>query len=675
MNNLAEAQREAEALKIKINEHNNSYYNLQQPTVPDEEYDKLFSRLSQLEKEFPQLVSEDSPTQKVGIAPAGGFRQVKHLKPMLSLANCFSEEELEKFDRRIKKQIGWDKESPELVYVCEPKIDGVALNLIYKKGILINAVTRGDGQTGEEVSHNITGIKEIPTKLNSDNPPQTIEVRGEVYIKRSAFQKINARAEKEGGKILVNPRNAASGGLRALDTSISTERRLSFFAYGVGKEESTGNLSADNHLDQLQTLQRWGLTIIPYKKAVRTISEMNKCYKDLLKTRDTGDYDVDGMVVRVNEYKKQEELGFVSRSPRWMIAYKFPAQEKMTILRDVEFQVGRVGTITPVAKLEPVFVGGVTVSNSTLHNMDEIERLGLYIGATVVIRRAGDVIPQVAQVVADKKSEKGSKIVPPTTCPSCNTKLVKKGVAWQCPAGWECTQQKIKRIRHFVMRDAMDIEGFGDVLIEILVDKGMINRPDDLFRLRRDELIKMERYADKSVDNLIASMEKSKSTTMPRFIFALGIPEVGIATATGLATHFNSLAKIMDASPEDLREVDDIGEKVAASINDFFADKENRDLVASLQEAGINWADPRPAGSESKNGFIAGKKFVITGSLASMPRNDLRDKLISMGAKVSSSVSKKTDYLIVGENPGSKLDDAIKNGVEQLTEEEVLGKL
>lgn len=683
MKGIEKARREVAELTQKINEHNHSYYVEQQPAIPDDEYDKLFRKLAKLEQQYPELLNPNSLTQKIGAPAATGFKQVKHLQPMLSLANCFSKAELIKFDERLKKLLAGkdnkdNKEDESITYVCEPKIDGVAVNLIYEKGVLVHAVTRGDGQTGEEVSHNIKHIKEIPQKLNSSNLPDVIEVRGESYIKRSDFEKINKKARQEGGKVLVNPRNAASGALRALDPTISIERKLRFFAYGVGKEQPAAGAqaSAQNHRDQLDMLHKWGQTIIPYKKKVHSIDEMMTCYKELMQKRDKGDYDLDGMVVRVNSYELQQQLGFVSRAPRWMIAYKFPAQEKMTKLNDVEFQVGRIGTITPVAKLEPVFVGGVTVSNASLHNMDEIERIDLYIGDTVIIRRAGDVIPQVAQVVKENRNKQARKISAPTKCPSCKNKLVKSGVALVCPAGWQCLQQKIKRIRHFVMRNAMDIEGFGDILVEMVVKKGMVNRPNDLYALKRNELVKMERYADKSVDNLIASLEGSKETTMPRFIFALGIPEVGIATAISLTQHFNLLDAIMDASAEELQQVPDIGEKVAASINEFFALRENRDLIKGLLAAGIKWPTPQVVATSADNdSFFASKKVVITGSLESMTRNELRDKLVALGAKVASQVSSKTDYLIVGENPGSKLDEAIKNDVPQINEKEALAKL
>ena len=661
-------QQEASDLRQQLEEHNHAYYTLQQPSIPDADYDKLFQRLQELESQHPELATADSPTQKVGQAPARGFVQVEHHKPMLSLANCFSEEELTRFDERVKKQLDINT----CTYACEPKIDGVALNLIYRKGELVSGVTRGDGRVGEDVSHNVATIKTIPKKLKTTNPPELIEIRGEVYISRSDFEKVNKKAAKEGNKILANPRNAASGALRSLDPAVSIERKLSFFAYGVGEDTAQ---SAKDHTKQLKVLAEWGLPVIEHTHQATSIAEMMNCYEELLRQREKGDYDLDGMVIRVNDYSSQEQLGSVSRAPRWMIAYKFPAQEKTTQLKDVEFQVGRIGTITPVARLEPVFVGGVTVSNATLHNMDEISRLDLHTDDTVIIRRAGDVIPQVVAVVKEKRNPKAKPIKSPTVCPSCKTKLAKHEdkVALFCPAGWKCRQQQLNRIRHFTMRNAMDLDGFGDVLIEKLVENKMIQRPDDLYSLTKEELLKMERYADKSVGNLIASLEKCKDTTMPRFVFAMGIPEVGIATATSLTLHFDGdLAKLMDASLEDLQMVPDVGGKVAASIKEFFGNADNRDMIQQLLDAGVRWDKPQTA---TADGFFSGKRIVITGTLKSMTRNELRDKLVGLKAKVSSQVSAKTDYLIVGEAPGSKLQEAIQKQVPQLSEEEVMGKL
>lgn len=695
-------------LRQQINKHNHAYYALQAPLISDEEYDLLFKQLVEFEEQSPDLVTADSPTQQVGTKPAEGFKQIKHFQPMLSLANCFSKEELIKFDERLTKLLSKadgapgdinngdankeatnkknaakdDKENDNkinITYICEPKIDGVALNLIYEKGKLVNAVTRGDGQVGEEVTHQISTIKEIPKELKGGNKkiPQLIEIRGEVYISRSNFEKVNQKARAEDGKILVNPRNAASGALRSLDPAISAERKLSFFAYGVGKEEPASNnkLSATNHLQQISCIQDWGVTTIPYHKVATNLDEVMSCYADLLQKRDQGDYDLDGMVIRVNEYAYQQELGAVSRAPRWMIAYKFPAQEKMTRLKSVEFQVGRIGTITPVAKLEPVFVGGVTVSNATLHNMDEINRLGLHLGDTVVIRRAGDVIPQVAKALEERRLPDAVAISPPKNCPSCNTKLAKNEdkVALFCPSGWQCNQQKIKRLRHFCMRNAMDLEGFGDIFIEMIVNNGMVSRPSDLYKLDRAKLLEMERYADKSVDNLLESLSKSKDTTMARFIYALGITDVGIATATSLSNHFNDIDKLMTASLDDLQEVEDVGEKVADSVKQFFDDADNKQVISDLLNSGIKWPEPRPL--DIPESFFGGKKIVITGSLSAMTRNELRDKLVGLGAKVSSQVSTKTDYLVVGENPGSKLQEATKKNVPTLSEQEVMTKI
>lgn len=672
---------EISELRQRISDYDHAYYILQKSKAPDEEYDRLLSKLTQLEEKFPNLLTPDSPTQRVGQSPAEGFRQISHLRPMLSMANCFSIEELQRFDDRIKKTLGKD----DIDYVCEPKIDGVAVNLTYKNGLLYSAATRGDGNTGEEITHNIKTIHEIPLRLCMANPPELIEIRGEVYMSRSDFKAVNINAKKKGKKLLVNPRNAASGALRALDPTISEERKLSFFAYGVGMQQwgktkvstVTGddNSIPSNHYQQIELFKQWGIRKIPYIKRAASLAEMTKCYEELLLIRDQENYDMDGMVVEVNDYKQQERLGNISRSPRWMIAYKFPAQEKMTRLRDVEFQVGRIGTITPVARLDPIFVGGVTVHNATLHNMDEVARLDLCYDDTIVVRRAGDVIPQIVQVVKDYRKDEARKIKAPQKCPSCSTALVKHSerIAIICPAGWQCPQQKAKRIRHFVMRDAMDLEGLGDVFIDILTKKGLVNRPQDLFNLQKDELVNLERYADKSVGNIMKSLEEGKKTSLPRFIYALGIPDVGIATATNLATHFGGLDKIMQANNEELRQVMDIGEKVALSITEFFADEANQLMVSNLIKAGVVWQKIKPIGESS--GFFGGKKVVITGTLARIKRNELKEKLTTAGARVTSQVSAKTDYLILGENPGSKLQEAINHKVPRLNEEELLSKL
>ena len=674
------------SLREKINDYDYAYYILQEPKVPDVEYGRIFKRLTELEEQHPELLTSDSPTQRVGQPPAEGFKQLSHNQPMLSLANCFGIGELQKFDERVKKALA----ATDVQYVCEPKIDGVAVNLIYKDGLLHTAATRGDGSTGEEITHNIRTIREIPLRLRAQNPsevipkliPKFIEVRGEIYIGRSDFKAINITAKKKGEKTLVNPRNAASGALRSLDPVISEQRKLKFFAYGVGMQdwsvppqEKTPSIP-NNHFDQLQLLKKWGLCIVPHIKRAANMQELSSCYEALLAARDKGDYDMDGMVVKVNDYELQDELGVISRSPRWAIAYKFPAQEEMTRLKDVEFQVGRIGTVTPVARLEPVFVGGVTVNNATLHNMDEIERLDLRYGDTVIIRRAGDVIPQVVQVVQEYRKDKAGKIKAPQKCPACNTKLTRNAerIALICPAGWECPQQKAKRIRHFVMRNAMDMEGLGDVFIELLTKNGMVNRPQDLFNLQRAELLQMERYADKSVDNILDALEEGKKTTLPRLIFALGIPEVGIATATNLAAHFGNLDKVMAASEEELQEVDDIGDKVAISIKTFFAQQDNQVMIEELIKAGVTWQPLSPK-KKVMGGFFGGKKVVITGTLEGMKRDEMRQKLVAAGAKVTTQVSAKTDYLIVGKDPGSKLQEAIKHDVTRLDETETISHL
>lgn len=653
-------------LREQINRHNYLYYVLDAPEIPDSEYDRLLRELEQLEQQHPELIVPESPTQRVGAAPLSEFAEVKHRMPMLSLNNAFDEQEVEDFDRRARERL----DVKEIVYTAEPKLDGLAISLLYENGILARGATRGDGNTGEDVTQNVRTIETIPLKLVGRAYPRVLEVRGEVIMTRSGFEKLNQNQRNKGEKTFANPRNAAAGSLRQLDPRITATRPLSFFAYGVGVTED-GEV-ADSQHQLLAQLRDWGLRTNPEIKRVKGVKGCLDYFHGMQARRNSLDYDIDGVVYKVDDLAQQEQLGFVSRAPRWAVAHKFAAQEEMTELLDVEWQVGRTGALTPVARLKPVFVGGVTVSNATLHNQDEIDRKDIRIGDTVIVRRAGDVIPEVVSVVMSKRPRHAHKISHPGKCPVCESEVVRleNEAAARCTGGLFCAAQRKEAIKHFASRRAMDIEGLGDKLVEQLVDQGMVHDVADLYALTVGQLAGMERMGEKSAQNIAAALDKSKATTLPRFLFALGIRQVGETTARTLARHFGSLGTIMQAKEAELEAVQDVGPVVAESIAHFFHEPHNRKVIHKLQTAGLHWPEIEVKAAAELP--LMGKTFVITGTLATMSRDEAKDKLQQLGARVSGSVSKKTDYVIVGESPGSKATRAEELGLAILDEQALL---
>jgi DNA ligase (NAD+) len=650
--------REYEHLKDALNQHNHRYYVLDDPSVPDSEYDRQMRALQAIEAQYPELLSEDSPSQRVGGKALESFTQVRHTVAMLSLENAFSDVELEDFDRRVKDRLNYAalKNPTEIEFACEPKLDGVAVSLLYENGQLVRGATRGDGSVGEDITANVRTIKSIPLKLRGDNIPSLLEVRGEIYLPRPGFDALNAKAIAAGEKTFVNPRNAAAGSLRQLDSKITASRPLEMCAYSVGQFEA--EVTPDSHTHMLETLGGWGFKINEHVVAVIGIAACEDYYSAMAERRDQLTYDIDGIVYKVNNLALQQRLGFVAKAPRWAIARKFPAQEEMTKLLDVEFQVGRTGAITPVARLAPVFVGGVTVSNATLHNGDEIKRLGVCIGDTVIIRRAGDVIPQIAKVILEKRPEDAQQIVFPERCPVCQSSVKRaegEAVA-RCTGGLFCGAQIKEAIKHFASRKAMDIDGLGDKLVELLVDAGSIYSVADLFELKVDQLLGLERMADKSATNLTAAITASKETTLAKFLYSLGIREVGEATAQTLANNFGSLEAVIEADAEQLLDVDDIGPVVAKHIVNFFSNPDNLSIIQALRESGVNWADIDQNAQASQP--LKGQTWVLTGGMEIMSRAEAKDRLQALGAKVAGSVSAKTSQVVAGPGAGSKLTKA-----------------
>lgn len=658
-------------LKDELNRHNYQYYVLDDPEISDSGYDKLLRELQDIETKNPELITSDSPTQRVGATPLDSFKTVKHEMPMLSLANAFSDEEFFDFDKRITDLlIKADAYNGKGVnYAAEPKLDGLAISLLYENGILMRGATRGDGSTGEDVTQNIRTIDTIPLKLIGNNYPERLEVRGEVIMDKLGFDKLNEVQRKNNDKIFANPRNAAAGSLRQLDSKIVATRPLSLFCYGIGII-SDGFMLPDTHSDIMSLLKTWGFRTNPESCVVSGVKGANTYYEKLSTKRDALDYEIDGIVYKVNNLEDQNVLGFVARAPRWAIARKFPAHEEMTKVLGIDIQVGRTGALTPVARLAPVFVGGVTVSNATLHNQDEIDRLDIRIGDTVVIRRAGDVIPQVVNVVLSKREGRPHKFKIPGHCPVCGSAALrnKNEVVTNCTGGLFCEAQGKQAIIHFASRKAMNIDGLGDKLIELLVDEKLIKTSADLYSLTKTQLAKLERMGEKSAVNLLDSLEKSKHTTLARFIFSLGIHDVGETTAKTLADHFHSLDSVEAATLEELLSIRDIGPVVAMNIITFFKQSHNREVLEALLATGISWPADNPA--ERKVQSLLGKTFVITGTLSDMSRDDAKHSLQSLGAKVTGSVSKKTDYVVAGENPGSKVTKAVELGVKVLSEEQ-----
>jgi len=659
------AETRCQELVELLNYHNKQYYLLDSPEIPDAEYDRLFHELKTLEQQYPSLLKPSSPTQRVGAQPLSEFDTVSHQMPMLSLDNAFSEEDLLAFDKRIKDRLKISLEE-SIEYTCEPKFDGIAVSLMYRDGILVRGATRGDGLQGEDITQNIRTIGSIPLVLQGINIPPVLEVRGEIFMPKKGFNALNQRAAKRGEKTFVNPRNAAAGSLRQLDPAVTARRPLMMCAYSVGYVE--GELPSC-HSKILALLESWGLIISTELGIAGNIGACLKYYQALEERRSELSYDIDGIVFKVNAIDLQQALGFVSRAPRWAIAHKFPAQEEITLLKDVEFQVGRTGAITPVARLEPVFVGGVTVTNATLHNRDEIERLGVCIGDKVIIRRAGDVIPQIVRVVPnDNNANVSAKIVFPDHCPVCGSAVetLENEVVARCSGGLICEAQRKEAIKHFASRQAMDIDGLGDKLVEQLVDEGLVREVADLFSLQHNDVAKLERMGEKSAANLLAAIKTSKNTSLPRFLFALGIREVGQTTARNLASHFGRLEAIERADLESLQTVPDVGPIVAHFVADFFQQANNQTAIEALREAGVTWAEGQAVSQDQLP--LRGKTFVLTGSLELMTRDEAKEQLLALGAKVAGSVSKKTNYVVAGPGAGSKLSKAESLGIPVMDE-------
>lgn len=664
---MADVQQQIDGLRKTLEEYNYRYYVMDDPSVPDVEYDRTLQALIALENQYPALRTADSPSQRVGGKPLDGFTQVQHEIPMLSLDNAFDEASMQDFDRRIRERLNTTQ---RMQYAGEPKLDGLAVSLLYQDGKLLRAATRGDGTTGEDITANVRTIRSVPLTLRGSGWPQRLEVRGEIYMPKAGFEQLNEQARANGEKTFMNPRNAAAGSLRQLDSSITAQRPLEMCCYSTGIVEG-GNLPTQ-HAAILHKLHEWGFRINAEMQVLDGIEACIAYYQAMQQKRASLPYDIDGIVFKVNDITLQQRLGFVAKAPRWAIAYKFPAQEEITILQDVEFQVGRTGAITPVARLQPVFVGGVTVSNATLHNADEIERLGVRIGDAVIVRRAGDVIPQVVSVIAEKRPADARTIVFPSVCPVCGSAIerVEGEAVARCSGGISCPAQSKQAIRHFASRKAMDIEGLGDKLVDQLVDAGLLNTIADIFTLQVEPLAALERMGEKSATNLIAAIEQSKTTTLPRFLYALGIREVGEATAQALAQAFGDLASLRHASEAQLTEVDDIGPVVASHIVAFFANDNNEQIIERLLAAGIHW--PVVVRRDQQDLPLAGKTVVLTGELSSMSRAEAKERLQHLGAKVTGSVSAKTDMVVAGASAGSKLTKAQSLGIQVLDEQALL---
>ncbi len=668
-----EAAKRLEALRARIRQYDYAYYVLNDPEVSDAEYDALFQTLKTLEAQFPELMTPDSPTQRVGGTPAEGFNKVHHTVPMLSLDNAFSDAELADFERRI---LEYTPDIPQpVIYSGEPKMDGLAISLRYEKGILVQAATRGDGEEGEDVTRNAMTVRAIPLRLLAHDPPATVEIRGEVFMTKTAFEALNQKQLAKGEKPFANPRNAAAGSLRQLDPQVTAERQLSFYAYGWG-EVSSGVLKA-TYIATMQHFRDWGVPVNPLLEQCQGLEGMKAYFEKLAQLRPELPYEIDGVVFKVNDLNWQDKLGFTSRAPRWAIARKFPAQEAWTKLLDVIVQVGRTGALTPVAKLQPVTVGGVSVSSATLHNFDELKRKDIRIGDTVIVRRAGDVIPEVVGPVLSKRPADAEVVTPPEQCPVCGSDVIQEAgkSVLRCSGGLYCPAQRQRALEHFVSRKAMDIRGLGPKLIAKLLEKGWVKHPDDFYHLRLEQLESLEGMGRKSAENIIQAIDASKNTTLPRFLYALGIPEVGEVTAENLARHFGDLEAIMQASAEQLEAVPDVGEIVAAHILTFFQQPLNQKVIKGLLEAGIHWPTPETLSASVPPTPFAGKTVVLTGTLQHMTRQEAKARLQALGAHVTNSVSKKTDYLIAGDKAGSKLTKAQQIGVPILNEAQFLEML
>ena len=661
-----DAERRIAELRTEIGRNDYRYYVLDDPDLPDAEYDKLMIELRALEAQYPDLITPDSPTQRVSGEPVAAFGVVTHKVPMLSLDNAFMDEDVLAFDRRIHERLGSEAEA-NLEYVAEPKLDGLAVTVIYRDGKLERAATRGDGVKGEDVTANVRTIHKVPHRLKG-HPPQVVEVRGEVFMPLKGFERMNRLLREQGEKVYINPRNSASGSLRQLDPRITAKRPLDMFFYALGTVEGSGAAELPpTQWGLLKAFEKWGLPICPDATVVNGAAGCLEYFRAMAHKRSSLSYQIDGVVYKLNQRADQERLGFVSRAPRWATAHKFPAEEATTTVQKIEFQVGRTGALTPVARLEPGFVGGVTVSSATLHNIDEVRRKDVREGDTVVVRRAGDVIPEVVRVVKHV-SDDAPAVELPRRCPVCNSEVIQaegEAVA-RCTGGFTCRAQRQESLRHFAGRRAMDIEGLGDKIIEQLVEQDLVKSPADLYTLTLEQLSELERMGEKSAAKLVQAIDKSRDTTLPRFLFGLGIRDVGEATALALAQHFGKLDKLLAASADDIQQVQDVGPVVAAHVAAFFASADHRKVIARLQEEGVRWPDvarPSVAGQP-----FAGMTFVITGTLDSMSREEAQEALIALGAKVSGSVSRKTRYVVAGADPGSKLKKADELAVEVLDE-------
>ncbi|WP_281212544.1 NAD-dependent DNA ligase LigA [Shewanella insulae] len=663
-------QDEIKQLTDQLNQHNYRYYVDDAPSIPDVEYDRLMRRLQALEAEYPELALGDSPTQRVGGEALSKFNQVAHLKPMLSLDNVFSEEEFNAFYKRVDDKLA---EAP--AFCCEPKLDGLAVSILYRDGVFERAATRGDGTVGEDITENVRTIKSVPLRLRGSGFPPLLEVRGEVFMPKAAFEAVNDKARAKGEKLFVNPRNAAAGSLRQLDSKITASRSLAFYAYALGVVEPETWPLAASHFEQLMQLKEWGCPVSSEVKVCADIPSVLAYYQDILTRRSELAYEIDGVVLKVNDIAQQQTLGFVAKAPRWATAYKFPAQEEITLLEGVDFQVGRTGAVTPVARLQPVFVGGVTVSNATLHNADEIARLGVMIGDSVIIRRAGDVIPQIVAVVAEKRPSDAQAIQFPPQCPVCGSDVerVEGEAVARCTGGLVCEAQRKEAIKHFASRKALDIDGMGDKVVEQLIDKELVASPADLFKLTASAITMLDRMGMKSATNLVNALETAKQTTFARFLYSLGIREVGEATAANLANYFKTLEKLKQADAETFMEVDDVGVIVAQHLVHFFEQSHNLEVIDGLLQAGVHWPDIEEVAEEALS--LKGQTWVLTGTLTQLNRNDAKAKLQALGAKVAGSVSKNTDCLVAGEAAGSKLTKAQELGVKVIDEAELLAIL
>lgn len=660
------AREKIAALLRELAQHDHAYYVLDDPIVSDGEYDGLYRQLVALETQFPALVSPSSPTQRVSGTPSDAFENVAHKQAMLSLNNVFVTEELQAFDTRITEGL----DTNEVVYAVEPKFDGLAITLTYENGIFVQGATRGDGYTGENVTHNIRTMRCIPTKLPIDHPPALVEVRGEILMFKKDFEQLNANQQEAGDKLFANPRNAAAGSLRQLDPKITATRPLSFFAYGLGASEGVPTLSS--HTEAMHYLEQLNFPVCDLRQTVTGLAGLIAYYKQIGEQRPDLAFDIDGVVYKVDEFAQQNTLGFVSRAPRWAIAHKFPAEEATTTVEDITVQVGRTGAITPVARLHPVFVGGVTVTNATLHNEDEMRRKDIRIGDTVIVRRAGDVIPEVVSVIQEKRPNNVQTFQMPTHCPECDSHIERpqdEAVA-RCTGGLFCPAQRKQAISHFASRRAMDIEGFGEKLIDQLVEANMLQSVADVYRLTAPQLADLERMAEKSAQNVVDAITNSKNTTLARFIYALGIRNVGEVTAKDLSNHFGRLEKLKNANVDELLSVNDVGPIVAESILQFLSEPHNTDAINAMVALGVNWEEHD--GLQKQSGALAGKTLVLTGTLPSMSRDEAQLKIETAGGKVSSSVSKKTDYVVAGTEAGSKLEKASRLGIRILDEEALL---